>query len=86
MEDERSGVADVSEQRENCDALSDLDPSLIPALHPESKDGAGALGQVSLGQSMVFVARQPGVCRTADDQTTEPCTSGSKSCQNLMRW
>src|SRR3954469_10073847 len=61
MNDERAGIADIGEMREQLHVRDELHAGVVAALEPESEDRAGALGHVFLRKIVVAVAGEPGV-------------------------
>src|SRR5260221_6029236 len=60
VEDERAGVADIGEVREELAALDDPDAGLVAAPDTEGEGRAGALGQVFPRQRVVWAGLEPG--------------------------
>ena len=60
MNDQRAGVADIGEMREQFHVGNELDAGVIAALETEGEDRAGAIRAVFLGEVVVAVARQSG--------------------------
>ena len=58
MDDQRLGVADVGEMREQLQPLDEAPAGLAAALDVEAEDRAGALGQQLLGQRMIGMVGQ----------------------------
>src|SRR6476659_6680358 len=56
MNDERAGIADIGEMREQLHVGDELYAGVVAALEPEGEDRAGALGHVFLREIVVAVA------------------------------
>jgi hypothetical protein len=61
MDDERAGVADIGEMREQLHVRDQLDAGLVAALEAEGEHRTRALGQVLAREGVVAVARQSGI-------------------------
>src|SRR5690606_37315895 len=61
VNDQRLGVAQVGQQREQLDAVDEAAAGLVAAFDAEGEDGAGAFGQILAGQLVRRVAGQAGV-------------------------
>ena len=60
VDDQRLGVADIGQMREQLQRLDELHAGLVAALQAEGEDGAGAVRRVFLLQRVVRVAGRPG--------------------------
>ena len=76
MDDQRLGVADVGQQREDLDVVDEPATGLDPALHAERDDAAEAAGQVLLG---LLVAGMRLEARVADTQVTSSRVSSQRA-------
>ena len=66
VDDQRLGVADIGQVRQEFDAVDELLTGCSTALDAESEDGTGAFRQVFACQFMVAVVFQPGVIDPGD--------------------
>ena len=67
MDDQATGVADVGQVREELEAVDKLAAGIVTALDAKAEHGAGALGQVLLGQCVIGTGLEARVLHPFDE-------------------